>query len=87
LNEASDFIPFVVAAAAWPRSVSAKQAERLPTIGFLGTSASSNMSRWTDAFAQRLHDLGWIEDRTVAIEYRWAQTHPERYAEIAAEPR
>jgi hypothetical protein len=80
-----DFISLVVAAAAWPRSVSAQQAERLPTIGFLGTSASSNMSRWTDAFAQRRRDLGWIEDRTVAIEYRWAQAHPERYAEIAAE--
>jgi putative tryptophan/tyrosine transport system substrate-binding protein len=79
-----DFISLVVAAA-WPRGVSAELAERLPTIGFLGTSASSNMSRWTDAFAQRLHELGWIEDRTVAIEYRWAQTHPERYAEIAAE--
>jgi putative tryptophan/tyrosine transport system substrate-binding protein len=43
------------------------------------------MSRWTDAFAQRLSDLGWIEGRTVTIEYRWAEARPERYAEIAAE--
>ena len=34
---------------------------------------------------QRLRDLGWIEDRTVHIEYRWAEGRDERYAEIAAE--
>ena len=34
---------------------------------------------------QRLRDLGWIEGRTVAIEYRWAEGRSERYAEIAAE--
>src|SRR5262249_45201366 len=30
-------------------------------------------------------ELGWIEGRTISIEYRWAEGHPERYAEIAAE--
>jgi putative ABC transport system substrate-binding protein len=34
---------------------------------------------------QRLRQLGWIEDRTVAIQYRWAEGRSERYAEIAAE--
>jgi putative ABC transport system substrate-binding protein len=34
---------------------------------------------------QRLHELGWIEGRTVAIHYRWAEAREERYAEIAAE--
>jgi putative tryptophan/tyrosine transport system substrate-binding protein len=33
----------------------------------------------------RLRELGWIEGRTVAIEYRWAEGHNERYREIAAE--
>jgi len=37
------------------------------------------------AFVQRLRELGWIENRTVAIEYRWAEGRPERFAEIAAE--
>ena len=40
---------------------------------------------WTAAFVQRLRELGWIEGRTVAIEYRWAEGRPERLAEIAAE--
>ena len=30
-------------------------------------------------------NFGWIEGRTIAIEYRWSQARTERYAEIAAE--
>src|SRR5262249_3283718 len=37
------------------------------------------------AFVQRLHELGWIEGRTVTIEYRWAEGRTERFREIAAE--
>jgi putative ABC transport system substrate-binding protein len=37
------------------------------------------------AFVQRLREFGWIEGRTIAIEYRWAEGHDERYSEIAAE--
>jgi putative ABC transport system substrate-binding protein len=43
------------------------------------------MGRWVAAFVQRLSELGWIEGRTVAITYRWAEGHSERYTEIAAE--
>src|SRR5262245_51771357 len=38
-----------------------------------------------EAAVQRLRELGWIEDRTVAIEIRWAEGRNERYTEIAAE--
>jgi putative ABC transport system substrate-binding protein len=34
---------------------------------------------------QRLRELGWIEGRNIAVEYRWGEGHNERYAEIAAE--
>jgi putative tryptophan/tyrosine transport system substrate-binding protein len=73
------------AAAAWSLAARAQQPGKLPTIGFLGTATPSGMSRWTAALAQRLGELGWIEGRTIAIEYRWAEGRPERYAEIAAE--
>jgi len=43
------------------------------------------MSGWTAAFVQRLRQLGWIEGRSVAIEYRWGEGRHERYAEIAEE--
>src|SRR5215475_8474287 len=67
-------------AIAWPVAARAQQATKLPTIGYLGTP-----SAWTAAFVQRLRELGWIEGRNIAIEYRWAEGRPERYAEIAAE--
>src|SRR5436190_19461700 len=73
------------AAAAWPVAAHAQQAAKLPTIGFLGASTSSNWSNWTAAFVQRLRELGWTEGRTVAIEYRWAGGRSERFAEFAAE--
>jgi ABC-type uncharacterized transport system substrate-binding protein len=73
------------AAAMWPLTALAQAPARLPTIGFLGTSTAAGWTQWTAAFVQRLRELGWIEGRTVAIEYRWAEGRTERYAEIAAE--
>ena len=43
------------------------------------------LAPWAAAFAARLRELGWVEGRTIAIEYRWSEGRPERYAEIAAE--
>jgi putative ABC transport system substrate-binding protein len=72
------------AAAAWPAATRAQQPGKLPTIGFLGTDALV-WRPWSDAFVERLRELGWIEGRTVAIEVRWSEGRPERVAEIAAE--
>ena len=80
-----DFIKAIAAAAAaWPLAAQAQQ-QKLPTIGFLGAATPSTWGPWVDAFAQRLRELGWIEGRTVTVEYRWAEGRNERYAEIAAE--
>ena len=73
------------AAAAWPLVARAQQPGKLPTIGYLGATTTSTQTQMVAAFAGRLHELGWIEGRTVAIEYRWAEARPERFAEIAAE--
>jgi putative ABC transport system substrate-binding protein len=40
---------------------------------------------WSIETIRRLRELGWIEGRTIAIEYRWAEGHRERFAEIATE--
>ena len=69
----------------WPLIARAQESPKLPTIGFLGSSTSSAMTAWIAAFVQRLHDLGWIEGRTVAIEYRWGEGRDKRYAQIADE--
>jgi len=73
------------AAAACPLAARAQQAGKLPTIGFLGQTTLSGGSEWVAAFVQRLHELGWNEGRTIAIEYRWAEGREERFAELAAE--
>src|SRR6476646_7097047 len=79
-----DFIRLVGSVAAWPLTAHAQQPDKTPTIGFLGASASG-FAPWAAAFVARLRELGWVEGRTVAIEYRWSEGRPERYAEIAAE--
>src|SRR6266436_5589557 len=73
------------AAVAWPLAARSQQPAKLPTIGFLGAATLSARSQWVDAFVQRLRELGWIEGRTVAIEYRFAEGRNERMADIAAE--
>jgi putative ABC transport system substrate-binding protein len=59
--------------------------EKLPTIGFLGPASSSAMSPWKEAFERRLRELGWIEGRTIAIEYRWADGRSDQFADVAAD--
>jgi putative ABC transport system substrate-binding protein len=71
--------------AAWPVAARAQQRGRLPTIGFLGSSTQTAWAPWIAAFLHRLRELGWVEGRTIAIEYRWAEGRNERGAEIAAE--
>jgi hypothetical protein len=82
-NERREFITLLGGAFAWPLAARAQQTGKLPTIGYLGTAAASAWAPWTAAFVQRLHELGWIEGRTIAIQYRWAEGHNERLADIA----
>src|SRR5262245_27930079 len=80
-----DFVAlFGGAVTTWPLSTRAQQPGKVPTIGFLGADAAA-FSPWTTAFVAHLRELGWIEGRTIAIEYRWSGGRTERYAEIAAE--
>jgi putative ABC transport system substrate-binding protein len=69
------------AAVAWPVAGRAQQPAKLPTIGFLGASTLSSWSLWVAAFVRRLSELGWIDGRTVAIQYRWAEGLSERFAQ------
>ena len=77
-----DFITLLGGAAAWPLAARAQQA-KMPTIGFLGAGSGSDSvwKDWTAAFVQRLRELGWVEGRTVVIEYRWGEGRAERYAD------
>ncbi len=79
-----DFIMLLGGMAAWPLAARA-QPRKLPTIGVLGAATPAAWSQNLAAFVQRLRELDWIENRTVAIEYRWAAGRADRFVEIAAE--
>jgi len=73
------------AAAAWPLAVHAQQPAKVPTIGFLGSGTATTAGAWVVAFSQRLRELGWIEDRAIKIDLRWAEGRNDRSAEIATD--
>jgi len=78
------FIAGLGAATVFPFVAHAQQG-KLPTIGFLGTTTPATWERYVPAFVHRLNELGWVEGKTVAIEYRWAEGRNDRFGEIAAE--
>jgi putative tryptophan/tyrosine transport system substrate-binding protein len=73
------------ATAGWPLAARAQQTARLPTIGFFSPNTRSAASAWSAAFVERLREVGWIEGRTIAIEYRWGEGRGDRTAEVVAE--
>ena len=68
----------------WSTPARSQQPTNVPIIGFIGPDAA-NWTAWTAAFAERLAQLGWIDGRTVAINYRWSEGRSERVAEFASE--
>jgi putative ABC transport system substrate-binding protein len=80
-----EFITVLGGAAAWPIVARAQQREKLPIVGILGSATAAAQGRLYAALVERLRTLGWIDSRTLAIEYRWAEGRAERNGEIAAE--
>src|SRR5262245_37800422 len=67
-----------------PRAGDAQPAA-VPRIGFLGATGAAVDSPQILALRHGLRDLGWVEGQTVAIDYRWADGHPERLPALARE--
>src|SRR3954454_21449914 len=77
-----DFMTALGSAATWPLAARAQQPRR--TIALIGNTPAA-FGRWQAALVERLGQLGWIEGRTLQVEYRWSEGRRERVVEIAAE--
>jgi putative tryptophan/tyrosine transport system substrate-binding protein len=80
-----EFIAGLGGAAAWPVVARAQQ-PRTPMVGFLSSLAAGDYRpEWLGAFHQGLSETGYVEGRTVTIEYRWADAQYDQLPALAAD--
>src|SRR5436305_7774457 len=81
-----EFITLLGAAAgAWPFAALAQQSPKLARLGYIWIGAKDSEYSTRDGMRQGLRDLGYVEGRDFTLEERYADSQPERLAEIVAE--
>jgi putative ABC transport system substrate-binding protein len=71
------------ATAAWPLVARAQQP--MPVIGFLSTRSQGESASAVAAFHRGLSETGYVENRNVAVEYRWSDNQYDRLPALAAD--
>src|ERR1700730_10131763 len=81
-----EFISLLGGAAAWPLGARAQQIGKVPRIGYLSPgSATPGPLAYHDEFRRGLRELGYVEGRNIAPEYRFATGNVERHHQLAGE--
>src|SRR5437867_1187208 len=85
MNRKGIAVLLIILALSSVRLVGAQQLKKVPRIGYLSAgSASSNLPR-IEAFRQGLRDLGYVEEKNISLQYRWAEGGYARLPDLAAE--
>jgi ABC-type uncharacterized transport system substrate-binding protein len=80
-----DFIVLVVSSTVWPLRLHAQQPQKLSRIGVLLPGTPASFSLRANAFLDGLKELGHIEGKTIAIEWKWGQDRVEALSGLAGE--
>jgi putative ABC transport system substrate-binding protein len=80
-----EFIGLAAGAATWARGARAQPAASVRRIGVLSPFSPADTLLWNKALLQGLRELGWVDGRNLAIEFRYAEGKKERLAELAAD--
>ena len=75
----------IVGATLWPLQIHAQQSRKIPRIGVLLPGEPVSSSPRTNAFLDGLRQLGYVEGRTIAIEWKWGQDQPDTLSGLAAD--
>jgi putative tryptophan/tyrosine transport system substrate-binding protein len=73
------------AAAGWPLAARAQQPSKIPHIGLLSPFSPSDAALWNQAFLRGLRDLGWVDGKSIIIEYRYAEGQNDRLPGLVAD--
>jgi putative ABC transport system substrate-binding protein len=73
------------AAVAWPLAARAQQPAKIFRIGLLSPFSPTNTALWHRAFLRGLSDLGWVDGKNIAIEYRYAEGRNDRLPGLIAD--
>src|SRR5436305_8640925 len=79
-----EFIALLAGAAAWSPVVHAQHAQKIPRIGVLLPGTPKSFALRSAAFLDGLRELGYVEGKTIEIDWRWGQDRVQTFPELAA---